>query len=66
MTDISNWTLGDDTEAVQFLDEHGKNLNTWEADFVESCAKRVNRMRPLSLAQRAKLQSIIEERIEND
>lgn len=61
---VEAWTLQDDVDAVQFLDEHGEDLSEWEIDFVESCAKRVNRMQTLSLRQREKLVQITNNRID--
>lgn len=61
---VESWTLQDDVDAVTFLDEHGEGLTGWEVDFVESCAKRVNRMHTLSVRQRETLVRITSERID--
>lgn len=53
----------DDLALVQFLDEHGEGLTSWEVDFVESCMRRVNALCPLSEAQRAKIVQITSNRV---
>ena len=48
---------------LQELDEHGRDLTTWECDFIESMLQRLRAGDPLSDKQRAKLASIREERL---
>lgn len=45
------------------LDQHGEGLTTWESDLIESLLQQLRAGRTLTDRQRAKLDSIREERL---
>ena len=55
--DRDSWAL------LHELDEHGAGLSQWEIDFVESLAQQLLLDRFLSAEQRARLDSLREERL---
>ena len=48
---------------LQELDQHGEGLTTWECDYIESLLQQLRAGRTLTDKQRAKLDSIREERL---
>lgn len=50
-------------EDLRELDEHGEGLTQWEIDFVESLTVQLLEGRTLSAKQRARLDSLREERL---
>ncbi len=57
VVDKASWT------DLKELDEHGENLTTWEADFIESLLGQLRAGRMLTEKQREKLDAIREERL---
>lgn len=57
VVDKAGWT------DLQELDQHGEDLTTWECDLIESLLQQLRAGRMLTDKQRAKLDSIREERL---
>ncbi|MBL8756315.1 MAG: hypothetical protein JNK15_23675 [Planctomycetes bacterium] len=57
VVDVDAW------DDLQELDQHGHGLTTWESDWIESVLQQLRAGRRLTDKQRAKLESIREERL---
>lgn len=51
-----------DRDLCEWIDEHGKGVTSWEASFLDSVLKRLDRGDPLSEKQRKVLDRIYEDR----
>lgn len=57
VADVDNWHL------LKHLDEHGEDLTTWEADFVESLMKQLKAGHYLTNKQKTTMDNISESRL---
>lgn len=60
----SRFETWDDHELLEELDDEGRGLTTWEADFVESLWQRLEVADELTERQREKLEEIADERLD--
>lgn len=55
--------MNEELKRVEYIDEHGENLTSWECDFLDSVLKTLRTGCPMTERQRVVFDRIEEERL---